>query len=140
MLESCIGVTGHRNPPGTRKSSVITHENGQKWPKSRILPMPLESCTGGHRASKSSRFEKIVGYNPRKQQKMAQITNFADAPIVVYRGSHGIEILSGPENRGLYPLKTARNGRNHEFCRCPRVVYRGPEGIKFLSEPKNRGL
>ena len=27
------GATGHRNPPGTQKSWVITHENGQKWPK-----------------------------------------------------------------------------------------------------------
>ena len=71
-LEIPGGVTGHRNPPGIRKSWVITHENVQKWPKGRVLPMLLESCTGGHRASKSSRDSKIIGYNPRKRPKMVQ--------------------------------------------------------------------
>ena len=28
------GVTGHRNPPGTRKPWTIAHDNGQKCPKS----------------------------------------------------------------------------------------------------------
>ena len=78
-------VTGHRNHPGNRKSWVITHENVQKWPKTRLLPMPLESCTRGHRVSKSS--HEIMGYNPRKRPEMAENTSFADAARVVYQGS-----------------------------------------------------
>ena len=63
--------------------------------------MPLESCTGGHGASKSSGDPKTVDYSPRKRPEMLEITSFDDAARVVYRGSRGIEILPGPENRGL---------------------------------------
>ena len=63
--------------------------------------MPLESCTGGHEASKSFREPKNVDYSPRKRPEMRKITSFDDAARVVYRGSRGIEILPGPENRGL---------------------------------------
>ena len=63
--------------------------------------MPLESCTEGHGASKSSRDPKTVDYNPRKRPEMREIMSFDDAARVVYPGSWGIEILPGPENRGL---------------------------------------
>ena len=63
--------------------------------------MPLESCTGGHGASKSARDLKNVDYNPRKRPEMLKITSFDDAATVVYRGSRGIEILPRPEKRGL---------------------------------------
>ena len=81
--------------------------------------MPLESCTGGHRASKSSRDPKsvdltmplesskssrdpkTVDYSPRKRPEMTEISSFGDAARVVYGGSQGIEILPGPENHGL---------------------------------------
>ena len=63
--------------------------------------MPLESCTGGHGASKSSRDPKTVDYSPRKRPEMLEITSFDDAARVMYRGSRGIEILPGPEKRGL---------------------------------------
>ena len=53
----------------------------------------LESCTGGHRASKSSQDPKIVGYNPRKRLELLEITGFDDAARVVCRGSQGIKIL-----------------------------------------------
>ena len=99
--ESCTGDQGHRNPPGTRKSWVITHENGQKWPKTRVYSIPLESCIGGHRASKSSWDSKIMGSNPRKRPEIAENTSFADLSRVVYRESEGIEILPGLENHGL---------------------------------------
>ena len=56
---------------------------------------------GGHRASKSSRDSKIMGYNPRKRIEMAEITSFADLSRDVYRESQGIEILPGLENHGL---------------------------------------
>ena len=95
------GVTGHRNPPGTQKPWTIAHGNGQKCEKSRVLMMPLESCTGGHGASKSFRDPKTMDYSPRKWPEMREITSFNDAARVVYRGSRGIEILTGPENRGL---------------------------------------
>ena len=63
--------------------------------------MPLESCTGGHGASKSSGDLKTMDYSPRKRTEMREITSFDDAARLVYRGSRGIEILQGPENRGL---------------------------------------
>ena len=95
------GVTGHRHPPGTRKLWTIAHENGQECSKSRVLTMPLESCTRGHGASKSSRDPKTVDYSPRKRPEMLEITSFDDAARVVYQGSRGTEILLGPENCGL---------------------------------------
>ena len=63
--------------------------------------MPLESCTEGHGASKSSRDPKTVDYSPGKRPEILEITSFDDAARVVYRGSRGIEILPGPENSGL---------------------------------------
>ena len=63
--------------------------------------MPLESCTGGHKASKSSRDPKIVDYSPRKRPQMPEIMSFDDTARVVYRGSQGIEIIPGPKNCGI---------------------------------------
>ena len=83
------------------KSWTIAHENGHKCSKSRVLPMPLESCSRGLRASKSSRDPKTVDYSPRKRPEMLEITSFDYAARIVYRGSRGIEILPGPEKRGL---------------------------------------
>ena len=54
-----------------------------------------------HGASKSSRDRKTVDYSPQKWPEMCEITSFDDAARVMYRGSRGIEILPGPENRGL---------------------------------------
>ena len=76
--------------------------------------MPLESCTEGHGASKSSRDTKTMDYSPRKRPEMPEITSFDDAARVVYRGSQGIEILSGPENRGL-AHENGQKCSNHEF-------------------------
>ena len=45
----------------------IVRYNPRKRPemtKSRVLLIPLESCIGGHRASKSARDPKIMGNNP----------------------------------------------------------------------------
>ena len=55
----------------------------------------------GHRATKSSREQKIVSYNPRKRPEMLEITSFVDAARVVYLGSQGNEILPRTENRVL---------------------------------------
>ena len=100
-LESGTGVTGLRNPPGSQKPWTIAQENGQKFPKSRVLTMPLESYTGGHGSSKSSRDPKNVDYSPQKRPEMLEVMSFDDAARVVYRGSWGIEILPRPEKRGL---------------------------------------
>ena len=83
-----------------RKSWVITQENGEKCSKSRVLPTPLESCTSGHKASKSSWDPKILGYNQRKRLEMAEITSFVDASRVMYWGSQSIEICQRPKSQG----------------------------------------
>ena len=83
-----LGVTGHQNPPGTQKPWNIAHENDHKCLKARVLTMRLESCTGGHWASKSYRDPKTVEYSPRKRPEMPKITSFDDAASVVCRG-HG---------------------------------------------------
>ena len=84
------GSQGIEILPGLKNPRVITYENGQKWPITQGLLILIESCTGGHRASKSSWDLKIMGYNPRKRPKMNENTTFADPSRVVYRGSQGI--------------------------------------------------
>ena len=59
-----------------------------KFPKDNKLP-------------ETTRDPKLVGYNPLKRLEIAKITSLVDASRVMYRGSQGIEILPGPENRGL---------------------------------------
>ena len=78
----------------------LAHENG---PKSRVLAMPLESCAGGHRASKSFRDPKTVNYSPQKRSEMPEIMSFGDAARVMYRGSQGIEILLEPKTMDYSP-------------------------------------
>ena len=73
-------------------------KNGRKHEFCRCL---YSRVPGGHRASKSSRDPKIMGYNPRKRPEMAKNTSFTDASRFVYRGAQGIKILPGPENRGV---------------------------------------
>ena len=64
---------------GSQGIEILTGvENDQKWPETRVLLIPLESCTGDHWASKFSRDSKIMGYNPRKRPEMAENTSFAD--------------------------------------------------------------
>ena len=101
--------------------------------------MPLESCTVGHGASKSSRDPKTVDYSPRKRPEMLEITSFDDAARVVYRGSRGIEILPGPKNRGR-PRKRPEMLEITSFDDAARVMYRGSRGIEILPGPENRGL
>ena len=98
----CRGATGHRNPPRTRKPRTIAHENGQKCAKSRVLTMPPVSCTGGvtgHRNPPGTRKPWTIAHeNGQKCSKSRVLT----MPLVsCTEGSRGIEILPGPENRGL---------------------------------------
>ena len=83
------GSRGIEILPGP-KTMDYSPRKQQKSLKSQVLMMPLESCTGGHGASKSSRNPKTVDYNPRKWPKLLEITSFNDAASVMYRGSRGI--------------------------------------------------
>ena len=87
--------------------------------------MPLESCTRGHGASKSSRDPKTVDYGSRKRTEMREITSFDDAARVMYRGSRGIEILPGPEKVDNGPRKRPKMLEIMSFDDAARVVYRG---------------
>ena len=89
------GSRGIEIVPGP-KNRGLAHENGQKCPQSRVLTMPLESCTGGHGASKSSRDQTTVDCSPGKRPEMPEIMSFVDATRFIYRESRGIEILPGP--------------------------------------------
>ena len=85
--------------------------------------MSLESPTRVHRASKSSRDPKIVGYNPRKRPEMAEITNFSDASRVVYQGTPGMEILPWPKIVGYNTRKGPEMLKITSFADTARVVY-----------------
>ena len=72
---------------------------------------------------------------------MREITSFDDAARVVYRGSRGIEILPGPENRGLYSQrKRPEMLEITSFDDAARVMYQGSRGIEILPGPENHGL
>ena len=84
-----------------------SHENGQKCSKSRVLTMPLESCTEGHGASKSSRDLKTVDYSPRKRPEMPENTSFDDKARVMYRGSWVSKSSRDPKTMDYSPRKRA---------------------------------
>ena len=102
--------------------------------------MLLESCTGGHRASKSSRDPETVDYSPRKRPEMPEITSLDDAARVMYRGSRGIEILPGPKTVDYSPRKRPEIAEIMGFDVAARVMYRESRGIEILPGLKNRGL
>ena len=81
-----------------------------------------------------------MGYNPRKQTKMLEITSFADTARVVYHGSQGIEILPMQKFVGYNPRKWPEMLEMTSFADASRVVYRGSQGIKILPGSENRGL
>ena len=70
---------------------------------------------------------------------MPKITSFGDAARVVYRGSQGIEILSGPEICGL-TRKRPGMPKITSFDDVARVVYRGLQGIEILPGTESCGL
>ena len=93
---------------GSRRIEILPGPKNHGRPQKRLemaeimrFTMPLESCPGSHGASKSSRDTKTVEYSPQKRPGLVEIMSFHDATRIVYRGSRGIEILPGPENRGL---------------------------------------
>ena len=66
--------------------------------------------------SKSSRDLKIVGYNPQTRQEMFEITSFADAAIIVYQRSQGIEILPELKIMGNTTRKRPEMAENTSFA------------------------
>ena len=100
-LESC--TVGHRVSKSARDPKIVDYSARKRpeMPKITSFDVALELCSGGHRASKSSRDPKVVDYSPRKRPEMPEIMIFDDAARVVYPGTQGIEILSGPKNHGL---------------------------------------
>ena len=101
--------------------------------------MPLESCPGGHGASKSSWDPKNVDYSPRKQPEMPEIMSFHDAAGVMYLGSRGIEILPGPKTWTI-AHEPSELPEIMSFHDAAGVVYRGSRGIEILPRHKKRGL
>ena len=89
--------------------------------------MPLESCTGCHRASKSARDPKIVGNNPRKRQEMAEITSFVDAARVMYEGHRASRSARDPKIVGNNPRKQPEMAEITSFFDASRVVYKRSE-------------
>ena len=129
-----------RNPPGTPKPWTIAHENGQKCQKSRVLTMPLEPCTGGHGASKSSQDPKNVDCGPRKRIEIREITSFDDGAIVVYRGHGASKSSRDPKTVDYSPRKWPEMLEIMSFDDAARVMYWGSRGIKILPGPEKRGL
>ena len=130
------GVTGHRNPSGTQKPWTIAHENGKKCPKSRVFMIPVESCTGGHGASKSYRGPKNVDYSPRKRPEMPEITSFDDAARVVHCGHRASKSSRDPKIVDYNPRKWQEMLEITSFDDAARVVYRGHGASKSSRDPK----
>ena len=127
MYRGSRGIEIHRIP----KPWTIAHENGQKCLKSRDKTMPLESCTGGHGASKSSWDPKNMYCSPRKRPEMLKITSFDDTARVVYRGSRGIEILPYLKTVDYTPRKRPEMLEITSFDDAARVMFRGSRGIEI---------
>ena len=103
--------------------------------------MPLDSHTGGHGASKSSKDPKTVDYSARKWPKMREITSFDDAARVLYLGVNGASKSSrDPKTVDYSPRKRPKMREITSFDDAARVMYQGSRGIEILPGPKNRGL
>ena len=102
--------------------------------------MPLESCTGGHGASKSSRDPKTVDYSPRKRPEMPEITRFDDAARFLHRGHRASESSQDAKNVDYSPREWPEMLEITSFDDAARVVYRGSRAIEILAGPENRGL
>ena len=102
--------------------------------------MLLESCAEGHRASKSSRDPKIVGYNPRKGPEMVVIMSFADTTRVMYQGHRASKSSRDPKNMVYNPRKRKKMLEIKSFVDPARVVYTRSQGIEIIPGLENHGL
>ena len=67
---------------------------------------------------------------------MVEITSFADAARVVYRGSRGIKIQPGHKTVDYSTRKRPEMSEITSFDDAARVVYRESRGIEILQGPK----
>ena len=81
-----------------------------------------------------------MGYNPRKRPEITENTSFSDLPRVVYRGSEGLDILSGLKIMAYNLRKWPEMAENTSFAYPSGVVYRGSQGIEILLGLENHGL
>ena len=74
-----------------------------------------------------------------KTAKMAEITSFVDASIVVYRG-HSASKSSRDHKSWVITHENVKNGRNHEFYRCLDIRVSGVTLHRNTPRTTNRGL
>ena len=75
-MKLVFGVPDRLNPPWTQKPRAIAHENGKKWPKSRVFYDFMKLVLRGPEPFKSAPDPKTVCYTPGKHPEMARITSF----------------------------------------------------------------
>ena len=100
--------------------------------------MPLESCTGGHRASKSFRYPKTVDHSPRKRPEMPEITSFATPQESCTGGHIATKSFREPKTVDHSPRKRTEMPEITSFGDAATIVYRGSQGIEILPAAKNR--
>ena len=71
---------------------------------------------------------------------MTENTSFSDLASVVYRGSEGLDILSGLKTMGYNLRKWPEMAKNTSFADPYGVVYRGSQGIEILLGLENHVL
>ena len=76
-----------------------------------------------------------MGYNPRKRQEMAEITNFVGASRVVYRG-HRASKSARVRKSWAITHENGQKWRNHEFCRY--LYSHVPGAIRHRKPPWTR--
>ena len=86
FIKACYRVPERLNPPRTAKPCAIAHENGQKWPRSRVYFYNfMKVVLRGPGTFKSTSDPKTVCYSPRKRLEMALITSFYDIMKLMLR-------------------------------------------------------
>ena len=107
----------------------------QKWPKSRVLPMPRYSCNGGHSTSKSSQDHKswVITHENGKNGRNHEFCRCLDIRVSGITGHR-----NPPETtkHGLKPMKTAKMVEVTSFSDASIVVYRGSQCIEILPGPE----
>ena len=101
--------------------------------------MPLESCPGGHEASKSSRDPKTVDYTPRKRPEKPEIMSFDDALKSCTEGHGASKSSREPKTVDYSPRKWPEMPEIKSFDDADSHVP-GSRGIEILPGPKNRVL
>ena len=78
-----------------------------------------------------------MGSNPRKRPEMLEIMSFANAASDVYRGSHGIKILSGPKIVCYNPRNGQKSSKSRVLSTLLESCTEGHMASKFSRDPKS---